>query len=43
MARGRTKSSGDEVSEGDALPMYEEVKKDLDAMSKDEQMDAVYR
>ncbi|XP_074275405.1 protein THALLO [Silene latifolia] len=43
MDKGRAKSSADKEAEGDDVAMYEEVKKDLDAMSKDEQMDAVYR
>ncbi|KAH9614778.1 hypothetical protein KSS87_014040 [Heliosperma pusillum] len=43
MGKSRVKSSADKEAEGDDVTMYEKVLKDLDAMSKDEQMDAVYR
>ncbi|KAL2935326.1 Something about silencing protein 10 [Bienertia sinuspersici] len=38
----KSKSSSDKEAEVDAVPMYEEVKKDLSALSKEEQMDVVY-
>lgn len=41
--RPKSKSSSDKEAEVDAVPMYEEVKKDLSALSRDEQMDVVYR
>lgn len=40
--RPKSKSSSDKEAEVDAVPMYEEVKKDLSALSRDEQMDVVY-
>ncbi|XP_021731572.1 something about silencing protein 10-like isoform X2 [Chenopodium quinoa] len=44
MVKGKTKSksSGNKEAEVDAALMFEEVKKDLNALSRDEQMDVVY-
>lgn len=44
MVKGKpkSKSSSDKEAEVDAVPMYEEVKKDLSALSREEQMDVVY-
>ncbi|KAL9245001.1 hypothetical protein vseg_018711 [Gypsophila vaccaria] len=42
MVKGKTKFSADKDDGDDAVPIYKEVKKDLNSMSKDEQMDAVY-
>lgn len=41
--KSKSKSSSDKEAEVDAASMYEEVKKDLSALSRDEQMDVVYR
>ena len=45
MVKGKPKlkSSSDKEAENDAAPMYEEVEKDLSALSRDELMDVVYR
>lgn len=44
MVKGKpkSKSSSDKEAEIEAVPIYEEVKKDLSALSRDEQMDVVY-
>ncbi|XP_057542227.1 protein THALLO isoform X1 [Amaranthus tricolor] len=44
MVKGKPKlkSSSDKEAENDAAPMYEEVEKDLSALSRDELMDVVY-
>uniref|UniRef100_A0A7C9DSV9 Sas10 C-terminal domain-containing protein n=1 Tax=Opuntia streptacantha TaxID=393608 RepID=A0A7C9DSV9_OPUST len=43
MVKGKTisKSAENEKAEGDSAPIYEEVKKDLNALSRDEQMDVL--
>lgn len=43
MVKGKTtsKSSENEKAEGDSAPIYEQVKKDLNALSRDEQMDVL--
>lgn len=45
MVKGKTtsKSLADEEAKDDTGTAYEEVKKDLNALSKEEQMDVVYR
>jgi len=45
MVKGKTtsKSSKNEKAEGDSAPVYEQVKKDLNALSRDERMDVPHR
>ena len=45
MVKGKTtsKSLADEGAKDDTGTAYEEVEKDLNALSKEEQMDVVYR
>ena len=45
MVKGKTtlKSSENEKAEGNYALVYEQVKKDLNALSKDEQMDVLHR
>ena len=45
MVKGKTtsKSSENEKAEGDYIPFYKQVKKDLNALSRDEQMDVLHR
>ena len=41
--KGRVKASPKEAAVEDMVATFEEVKKDLNALSREEQMDVVYR
>ena len=45
IVKGKTtsNSSENEKAEGDFAPVHEQVKKDLNALSRDEQMDVLHR